>query len=107
MQPSVSSTAGLVRSRGNPLLTDETRKARQYAARYIPYVIMHFCGLHLVGRMTLEIRQALLPGIWACIEAVPREGLRGMNASMGRDERAVWANIWAEWCQVHGHSPEQ
>jgi nucleolar pre-ribosomal-associated protein 2 len=100
--PSVSSTSNLSRHRGNDLLTDETRKARQYAAKYIPYLLMHFCSLHLVGRMTLEIRKGLLPGIWACIELIPREALRGMNSGMGRDERAVWANLWSEWSRTHG-----
>jgi nucleolar pre-ribosomal-associated protein 2 len=105
-QPTVSSTSSSSHHRGNPLLTDETRKARQYAAQYVPYLLMHFCSLHLLGRMSAEVRKAVLPGIWACIEIVPRELLRGMNASMGRDERAVWASLWGEWCRVHGHSTE-
>lgn len=104
--PSVSSISNSARQGGNSLLTDETRKARQYAARYIPYLLMHFCSLHLVGRMTSEIRKGLLPGIWACIELVPREALRGMNSGMGRDERAVWASLWAEWCRTHNYSTE-
>jgi nucleolar pre-ribosomal-associated protein 2 len=105
-QPTVSSTSTSSHRRSNPLLTDETRKARQYAAQYVPYLLMHFCGLHLVGRMSAEVRKAVLPGIWACIEIVPREVLRGMSASMGRDERAVWASLWGEWCRVHGHSTD-
>lgn len=105
VNPTVSSTAAARRG-ASSLLTDETRKARHHAAQYVPYILTHFCSLHLVGRMTPEIRKAILPGIWACIEAVPREALRGMNASMGRDERAIWASLWGEWCRVHGHSLE-
>jgi nucleolar pre-ribosomal-associated protein 2 len=104
--PSVSSTTSIPKSHVNSLLTDQTRKARVYAAKYVPYVLMHFCSLQLVGRMTPEIRKALLPGIWSCIEILPREALHGMNAGMGRDDRAVWSNLWAEYCRIHGQISE-
>jgi Urb2/Npa2 family len=104
-QPTVSSTSTASRNRANPFLIDETRKARQYAAQYVPYILMHFCSMQLAGRMTPEVRKALLPGIWACIEIVPREKLRGMSATMGRDDRAVWTSLWSEWCRIHGHPP--
>jgi nucleolar pre-ribosomal-associated protein 2 len=97
VQPSVASIGSSRSSR----LTDETRSARQYAAEYVPYILMHFSSAQLVGRLTPDIREAVLPGIWACIGAVSREALRGMNASMGRDERAIWANVWAEWNRAH------
>ena len=100
-QPTVSSTMVRHQSNTNPFLTDETRKARQYTAKFVPYIVAHFCSLHLVGRMSPEIRKAILPGIWACVEAVPREGLRGMNASMSKDERAIWASLWTEWSRLH------
>jgi nucleolar pre-ribosomal-associated protein 2 len=101
-QPTVSSSLTHYRSYNNPLLIDETRRARQYAAQFVPYILAHFCGLHLIGRLSPEIRKALLPGIWACIEAVPREGLRGMNAGMGREDRAIWSALWAEWSRSRG-----
>jgi nucleolar pre-ribosomal-associated protein 2 len=103
-QPTMASVTSGGRSAKNSLLTDETRKARDYVAQYAPYVLMHFCSLHLVGNMAPEVRKAVLPGIWACIEVIPRERLRGMNASMGRDERAIWSSLWAEWRRVHGHT---
>ena len=105
-QPTMTSVTSRTRPMNTALLTDETRKARDYAARYVPYVLMHFCSLHLVGSMAPDIRKAVLPGIWACIEVVPRERLRGMNASMGRDERAIWSSLWAEWRRVNGHAGE-
>jgi nucleolar pre-ribosomal-associated protein 2 len=97
VQPSVASIGSSRSSR----LTDETRRARQYATEYVPYVLMHYSSAQLVGRLTPEIRDAVLPGIWACIAAVSREGLRGMNASMGANERAIWANMWADWNRAH------
>lgn len=95
-QPTVSSSTTHCRT-SNPLLTDETRKARQYAARHVPYIIAHFCSLHLIGKLAPNVRKVLLPGIYACIEAVPREGLRGMNAGMGKEDRAIWSALWSEW----------
>ncbi|KAF2665228.1 hypothetical protein BT63DRAFT_87966 [Microthyrium microscopicum] len=96
-EPTVSSAMSMYRSRNNPMLTDEIRKARKYAAQYVPYVLAHFCGLHLNGSLTPEIRKSLMPGIWACVQAVPREGLKGMNAGMRPDERAIWSSLWAEY----------
>jgi nucleolar pre-ribosomal-associated protein 2 len=105
-EPTASSTRAhhhrAADSTRNPWLTDETRKAREYAARYIPYVLAHLCAMHLVGHIPPELRRAVLPGVWVCVEAVPREGLRGMNASLGRDDRAIWASLWAEWSRTHG-----
>jgi nucleolar pre-ribosomal-associated protein 2 len=101
-QPTVSSTQAHYRSRGNPLLTDETRKARKYAAQFVPYVLMHYCALQLTGRLSSDIRKELLPSIWACIEAVPREALNGMNAGLRTDEKAVWAAVWSEWQRSKG-----
>jgi nucleolar pre-ribosomal-associated protein 2 len=103
-QPTVSSSSSHYRSHNNPLLTDETRKARQYAAQYVPYILAHFCGLHLIGRLSPEVRKATMPGIFACIEAVPREGLRGMNAGMGKEDRAIWNTLWADWSRSRGNT---
>jgi nucleolar pre-ribosomal-associated protein 2 len=101
-QPTVSSTASHPRPSINPMLIDETRKARQYAAQFVPYILLHFCSMQLVGKMNTEVRGGLMPGIWACIEAVPREALRGMNSGMGRDEREIWSALWAEWVRTGG-----
>jgi nucleolar pre-ribosomal-associated protein 2 len=99
-RPSVSSVAR-PSARLSSLLTDETRKVRKYTAKYIPYILMHYCGLLLVGKFSQEVRKALVPGIWACIEIVPHEKLQAMHASMGRDEREVWRSIWAEFQRTH------
>lgn len=101
-EPTVSSTSTRSRFSNNAVLTDENRKSRQYAAKFVPYVLSHFCSLHLFGRMSPEVRKAILPGIWACIGAMPREGLKGMNALLSRDERAIWASLWSEWSTTHG-----
>jgi hypothetical protein len=99
-QPTVSSTASHSRPNTNLMLTDETRRARQYAAQFVPYILLHFCTMQLVGKMSTEVRRGLMPGIWACIEAVPQEALRGMNSGMGRDEREIWGALWAEWVRT-------
>jgi nucleolar pre-ribosomal-associated protein 2 len=100
-QPTVSSATTQHSRKANNFLVDETRKARQYAGKYVPYVLMHYCNLLLVGRLTTDVRKSLLTGIWACIDIVPKEGLRAMNAGMGRDERSIWATVWSDWNQIH------
>src|ERR1700712_4069548 len=99
-QPTVTSAAGArttFLSNKTPDLVDQTRMARQYAAQFVPYVLLQFCSMQLVGRLDNEVNQALKPGLWACIDAVPREALRGMSSGMGRDDREIWSALWADW----------
>jgi nucleolar pre-ribosomal-associated protein 2 len=105
-QPTVTSAAGArvnFLSNKTPDLVDQTRIARQYAAQFVPYILLHFCSMQLVGRLGSEVSQALLPGLWACIDAVPREALRGMSSGMGRDDREIWSALWADWTRINGH----
>jgi nucleolar pre-ribosomal-associated protein 2 len=99
--PTVSSVSKSHNS--SSALTDETRKARKYAAEYIPYLLTHYCGLLLVGRISQDVRSVLMPGIWACIEIIPDEKLKAMSARMNSTEREIWRTVWAEWRRAHGH----
>jgi hypothetical protein len=78
-------------------LVDQRRLARERVATFVPEILAHFCRMHLVGSLYSDVREELLPAMWECIAMVPMEGLRVMNATLGRDERAIWKSLWVEW----------
>jgi hypothetical protein len=94
-RPTVSSVTK--RNAKPSVLTDETRKAREHAASFVPYLLVHYCGLQLVGSIPPAARKTLLLALFSCIEIVPHEKLVGMSASMGLDEREIWRSLWTEW----------
>jgi nucleolar pre-ribosomal-associated protein 2 len=97
--PSVSSVT-LGRHHGkhaSDSLTDETKVARKYAGQYVQGVILQFCTGQLSGKMTPDMRNAVLPGIFACIDVVEMDALRAMNAGMDPGMRAMWKALYAEW----------
>jgi nucleolar pre-ribosomal-associated protein 2 len=94
--PTSSSTA-LKWHNTAPNLVDEIKKAKLYAGQYVPYILMHYCSLQLSGSIGVEVRDALKSGIWSLMDVVDMEGMRGMNAGMGRDERVMWGSLYVEW----------
>lgn len=78
-------------------LVDEAKRAKEYAGQYVSYVLLHYCTLQLQGSVTPEIGEKLKIGLWAMMEVVDIEAMRGMNAGMGREERVVWGALYAEW----------
>ncbi len=104
MHPDISSPA--VPLRRGPNLVDESRRAGEYAAGFVPHLLAHYCSLSLAGTLGWGAREDLVEGLFTCIDAVPRERLRAMNAGMGREERAVWRSLWADWRRERGIEEE-
>lgn len=79
-------------------LNDETKKARTESGKHMPYFIMEFCVLQLSGRMVGEgMREKLMPGIWAVLNAMNKEVMGAMNAQMSVAGREIWREVYAEW----------
>ncbi len=94
--PSVSAVTKR-RKRSQPDLVDETRKARDYAGQFIRGVIEHFCKSQLSGRILPEVKEALMPGLYAGLEAMTPENMRAMNAAMDSSSRAIWKDLYEQW----------
>ncbi|KAF2398830.1 hypothetical protein EJ06DRAFT_583451 [Trichodelitschia bisporula] len=94
--PTVSS-ATAHRRRAGAELVDETKRARQYVGEFVGYVLMQYCTCQLGGTMESEVREVLRPGLWAMMDVVRMEGMRAMNAGMGKDERVLWGAMYSEW----------
>ncbi|KAI9694692.1 MAG: hypothetical protein M1822_000308 [Bathelium mastoideum] len=96
-EPTVSSVTATKFHRGKPGLTDETRKARDYAGQFVQDLLTEFCQAQLRGRLRPEVRKRLMPGIYAAISVVSEDGLRAMNASMDGSTRALWKSLYDDW----------
>jgi len=83
-------------------LVNETKKARNYVGQYITLLLAEFCSLSLKGRMTPELRRALMPGIWAAMECVDKEGMRALSEGLDARGRAIWGSLFGEWRRSGG-----
>ncbi|KXL47969.1 hypothetical protein M433DRAFT_7375 [Acidomyces richmondensis BFW] len=81
-------------------LVDESRKAQVQAGRYLQYVLHHYCSQILSGTLAEGLRDALMPGLLAIVEAVEvddRDGIKSLSAAMNSSERAVLRGIYNEY----------
>jgi nucleolar pre-ribosomal-associated protein 2 len=103
-QPTVSSA---ISHRGyrmaSEALVSETARAKEYAGQYVGYILLLYCTLQLQGKIVgdgPDMGDKLKQGIWAVMETVNIEAMRGMNAGMSKEERVIWSDLYAEWNRV-------
>jgi hypothetical protein len=94
----VSPTASSTHTGHTSALVSETKKAKEYAGQYAPYLLLHYCSLQL--NSASGGGEKLKMGLWAVMEVVDVEAMRGMNAGMGKGERVIWGSLWSEWQRV-------
>ncbi|KXT02819.1 hypothetical protein AC578_5365 [Pseudocercospora eumusae] len=90
------------RKRNANNLIDESRKAKAYAGQYVQYILHHYCSQILTNPPSDDtVREALVPGIWAVIEAIEtnsfENGIKSLSAAMNNSERAVLRSVYEEW----------
>ncbi len=78
-------------------LTDETKKARNIAEQYMQYIIAEYTYCQLNGRIEVEAKAALMPGLYAVLNVMGREVTRGMNAKMDASQRAIFKGLYADY----------
>jgi len=81
-------------------LVDETRKAQAHAGRYVQYVLHHYCSQLLSSTLAEGLRDALMPGLFAIVEAVEvndRDGIKSLSAAMNSSERAVLRGVYDDY----------
>jgi len=79
-------------------LVDEARKAQAQIGQYVQYVLHHYCTQVLHGTLSEEVREALMPGLWAIMEAIEvndADGTRVLATAMNNSERAILRNVYA------------
>lgn len=95
--PTVSSVTSRKRHGSTAELTDATKKAKAYAGQHVQTIVSQYCSCMLQGRLTPEMRSALIPGLFACLDVMDMEAMRAMNAAMDASSRAIWRSLYGEW----------
>lgn len=96
--PTVSSVTAPGKKRQRDDLTPATDKARKMAGQHLPYVLMEYiqCRLHS-NLASAEVKQALMPGIYALLDSMSQETRRMVNAAMDSSGRAMFRDLWADY----------
>jgi nucleolar pre-ribosomal-associated protein 2 len=58
---------------------------------------MEYIRMQLGARLEPELKSALLPGLYAILDAMTVEGRQVLNAELDAEGRAVWRVLYAEW----------
>jgi nucleolar pre-ribosomal-associated protein 2 len=78
-------------------LTDETKKARGVAGQFLQYVIREYAECQLHGHISPEVKAALMPGLYAILDAMTRNGMQAMNAAMDSSSRAIFKSLYSDY----------
>jgi nucleolar pre-ribosomal-associated protein 2 len=92
--PTASSVSS---SRHRARLTDDTKKAKSIAGQYMQYLIMEYARCQLQGQLPPEVKTALMPGLYAVLDVIPRDLMRGMNAAMDSSSRAIFKGLYEDY----------
>lgn len=90
-------TPSSVKHKAHNSLTDETQKARRIAGEYMQYFVAEYAHCQLNGRIDVEAKEGLIPGLYAVLDVMGREVMRGMNSRMGASEKAIWKGLYGDW----------
>lgn len=58
---------------------------------------MHYCTCQLQGRLEPAVKEKLVPGVYAVLDVMMKEGMRTMNAALDEGGRGVWKGVYGEW----------
>lgn len=89
-------TPSAVKKSRSPLI-DETKKARKVAGQYMQYFVAEYAYCQLNGRIDVEAKAALMPGLYAALDAMGKEVMRGMNAKMDASQRAIFKSLYEDY----------
>ncbi|KAF7505341.1 hypothetical protein GJ744_001044 [Endocarpon pusillum] len=90
-------TPSSVKHKAHNSLTDETQKARRIAGEYMQYFVAEYAHCQLNGRIDVETKEGLMPGLYAVLDVMGREVMQGMNSRMGASEKAIWRGLYGDW----------
>lgn len=91
--PSVSS---VTRSQHNNL-TSATNKAKGMAAQHMQLVLTTYIKLQLEMRMLPEIREKMIPGLYAIFDTTTPEMRRMINESLDSSGRSVFGTLFRDY----------
>ena len=78
-------------------LIDQVKKAKRIAGQHLQHFIKTYSRLSLHSPLSVEIKSAFIPGVYAVLAAIPRDIMRSMYAEMDVSSRAVFKHLYYEW----------
>lgn len=91
--PSVSS---VTRSQHNNL-TSATDKAKRMAGQHMQYLLTLYVKLQLEMKMLPEVREKMVPGIYAIFDTTTPELRRAINDGLDSSGRAVFGTLYRDY----------
>lgn len=97
--PSASSARHVSKriSTPNDNLVDEVKSLRREISQHTQYLLQTYCQVMLDGSITPDVKEKLLPGLYAVMNATDVEVMRALNTAMDASQRAIWKDLYAEW----------
>lgn len=95
--PTISSVTRHTHGKTHNELIDATKKAKSYAGQYVSAILVEYCVCQLRGRINSEMKAALMPGLYACMDVMSVEAMRAMNAGMDSSASAIWQGLYRDW----------
>jgi nucleolar pre-ribosomal-associated protein 2 len=105
-EPSVSSARSLVGHLGKNYtqgdLIDGTRKAKEYAAKYVGGVLEEYCKQTLAGKLGEGVRETLIQGLFSAVGCVGEEGWENLSNAVEKNAREILRGLVADWRRQRG-----
>ncbi|KAI9799723.1 MAG: hypothetical protein M1833_003842 [Piccolia ochrophora] len=96
--PTVSSVTA-PRSKAGEELTPARDMAKRIAGQHLPYLLVEYAQCQLQSRMLPEVKQSLLPGLFAIFDAANQDVLRMINSAMDSPSQAIYKGLYDEYKQ--------
>jgi nucleolar pre-ribosomal-associated protein 2 len=61
------------------------------------YLVMEYARCQLQGQLPPEVKTALMPGLYAVLDVMPQDLMRGMNAAMDSSSRAIFKGLYEDY----------
>ncbi|KAL9108252.1 MAG: hypothetical protein Q9227_006990 [Pyrenula ochraceoflavens] len=84
-------------SSSSSTLNDIVAQARRTEGCFLQGLIQVYCACRLHGYMEPEVKERLMPGMYAVMEAMGPEVMRACNAQMDSECRSVFKDLYGEW----------
>lgn len=78
-------------------LVDETKALRRQVSQHTQYLLQTYCDVMLAGYIAPDVKERLVPGLYAVMNATEVEVMRALNAAMDVSQRAIWKGLYSDW----------
>ncbi|KAI9889753.1 MAG: hypothetical protein M1814_004955 [Vezdaea aestivalis] len=100
--PTTGSVAKRATKNGRPNLTSEKALAREQAGERLSWLLPYYTQCQLEGRMSAEVREQIMQGLYAMLDAISADRRKSMIACMSKAQRAVMEGLMKEYSTQGG-----